>query len=78
MSGIRCPMCDYDLDDCNCDDRYGDGGRPSQPTDEEPVAGLFEQMGIDGEPVLPMVRKTPNDQLHRTGASAPGPSGSDC
>ena len=60
MSGIRCPMCDYDLDDCNCDDRYGDGGRPSQPTDEEPVAGLFEQMGIDGEPVLPMVRKTPN------------------
>ena len=23
MSGIRCPMCDYDVDDCNCDDRYG-------------------------------------------------------
>ena len=23
MSGIRCPMCDYDVHDCCCEDRYG-------------------------------------------------------
>ncbi len=23
MSGIRCPMCDYEISECQCEDRYG-------------------------------------------------------
>ena len=37
MSGIRCPMCDYDIDDCECADRWPDG-RPLQ-TERLDIAG---------------------------------------
>lgn len=30
MSGIRCPMCDYPVDECSCEDRYGPGGKPDK------------------------------------------------
>lgn len=25
MSGARCPCCDYDVDDCECSDRWPEG-----------------------------------------------------
>jgi len=25
MSGARCPCCDYDIDDCECTDRWPEG-----------------------------------------------------
>lgn len=25
MSGVRCPCCDYDIDDCECSDRWPAG-----------------------------------------------------
>lgn len=61
MSGIRCPVCDYDLDDCECEEVWGEDGRPSKQQ-EETIVGLFTQMGIDGEPVFPEVKVPANDQ----------------
>ena len=25
MSGVRCPCCDYDVDDCECGERWPEG-----------------------------------------------------
>lgn len=65
MSGIRCQMCDYDLDDCNCVDRWGEDGRPGK--DEElivecPAPGLFTQMGLDEPPNIPELKQTLNER----------------
>lgn len=43
MTGIRCPMCDYDVDDCNCVDRWGLRGKPGEERD------IAEQLQIATE-----------------------------
>jgi len=37
MSGIRCPMCDNDIYDCECEDRYGKAA-PSSCTSALPCS----------------------------------------
>ena len=46
MSGIRCPMCDNDIYDCECGDRYGETAPSSCTVDSVvgfPIPTSYEE-----------------------------------
>lgn len=47
MSDVRCPCCDYDLDDCECEDRWGPGGK-NRELSTPPMSKQYENPCICG------------------------------